>query len=55
LHFAMDAGDNNSSEQFISNPDETTANYIQVTAKPDGSFRVTNSRNGFYKDYPPHK
>jgi len=55
LHYAVDAGDNNSPEQFIANPDETTANYIQVTAKPDGSFRVTNSRNGYYKDYNPHK
>ena len=55
LHYAVDAGDNNSPEQFIANPDETTSNYIEVTAKKDGSFTVTNSRNGYNKEYPPHK
>jgi hypothetical protein len=25
---------------------------IQLTARPDGSFSVTNNRNGFHKDYP---
>jgi competence protein ComEC len=55
LHYAVDAGsDNNSPEQFIANPDETTANYIKVTAKQDGSFTVTNNRNGFHKEYGPH-
>jgi beta-lactamase superfamily II metal-dependent hydrolase len=55
LHYAVDAGDANSPEQFIANPDETTANYIEVVAKKDGSFTVTNSRNGFHKEYPPHQ
>jgi competence protein ComEC len=55
LHFATGAGENNSPEKFIANLDETTANYIQVTAKPDGSFRVTNSRNGYSQEYPAHK
>ena len=54
LHYAVDAGDANSPEQFIANPDETTANFIEVTAKKDGSFTVTNSRNGYKKDYPAH-
>ena len=54
LHFAVDAKDLNSTQQFIANPDETTSNYIKVTARPDGSFTVTNSRNGFHKDYGPH-
>ena len=54
LHYAVDAGDNNSPEQFIANPDETTSNYIEVTAKRDGSFTVTNSRNGYNKEYAPH-
>jgi beta-lactamase superfamily II metal-dependent hydrolase len=54
LHYAVDAGnENNSPEQFIANPDETTANYIKVTARPDGSFTVTNTRNGFHKEYGP--
>ena len=55
LHYAVDAGsENNSPEQFIANPDETTAYYIKVTARQDGSFAVTNSRNGYHKEYGPH-
>jgi competence protein ComEC len=54
LHYAMDGGENNSPEQFIANLDETTSNYIEVTAKKDGSFKVTNSRNGYNKEYSPH-
>jgi competence protein ComEC len=54
LHYAIDAKDLNSSEQLIANPDETTAYYIKVTARPDGSFTITNSRNGYHKDYGPH-
>jgi competence protein ComEC len=66
LHFAVDAGSYNSPEPLIANlggggtkesgvPNETTANYIKLAARPDGSFTVTNSRNGHSKDYGPHK
>jgi competence protein ComEC len=62
LHYAVDAGDHNMSEQFIANqgtggtaatgvPDEGTVYTIQLTARPDGGFSVTNNRNGFHKDY----
>jgi len=62
LHYGVDAADLNSPEQFIANtgtggtvltgvPDETTPNYIKVSAMADGSFTVTNSRNGFHKEY----
>jgi competence protein ComEC len=62
LHYAVDAGDRNMAEQFIANqgtggtaptgvPDEGTVYTIQLTAQPDGSFTVTNNRNGFHKDY----
>jgi competence protein ComEC len=54
LHYAVDAKDLNSPDQLIANPDETTAYYIKVTARPDGSFTITNSRNGYHKDYGPH-
>ena len=54
LHYAIDATYLNSPEQFIANPDETTANYVKVTARSDGSFTVTNSRNGYHKEYGPH-
>ena len=53
LHYATDAKDLNSPDPFIANPDETTAYYIKVTARPDGSFTVMNSRNGYHKDYGP--
>ncbi|PYU23712.1 MAG: MBL fold metallo-hydrolase [Acidobacteria bacterium] len=53
LHYALDAKELNSVEQFIANPDETTAHYIRVTARLDGSFTITNSRNGYHKDYGP--
>ncbi len=62
LHYAVDAGDHNMPEKFIANqgtggtsatgvPDEGPVNYIQLTARPDGSFTVKNSRNGFQKEY----
>jgi len=63
LHYAVDATDHNMDEKFIANqgtggtaatgvPDEGAVNYIQLTARPDGSFTVKNSRNNFQKDYP---
>jgi competence protein ComEC len=66
LHYAVDAGDHNSPEQFIANtgvggtimtgvPDETAPNVIKVLARADGSFTVTNTRNGYHKDYGPHR
>jgi competence protein ComEC len=66
LHYGVDAAELNSPEQFIANtgtggtvltgvPDEGTPNYIKVTAMPDGSFTVVNTRNGFHKEYAVHK
>jgi competence protein ComEC len=66
LHYAEGATDHNAPEQFIANtgvggtvqtgvPDEATPNYIKVAAMPDGSFTVTNSRNGYHKEYAAHK
>src|SRR5258708_9959678 len=52
LHYAVDAGkDHNVSDQFIANLDEKNhaGNYIKVTARPDGSFTIFNSRNNFEK------
>jgi competence protein ComEC len=53
LHYAMDAGkENNVSEPFIANTDENCQGaYIKITARPDGSFTVFNSRNGYSKNY----
>jgi competence protein ComEC len=65
LHYAVDAREHNSPEKFIANlavggtkdsgvPDEGTPNTIKMTAMPDGSFTLTNSRNGYHKEYGPH-
>jgi len=32
-------------------PAHSPAHYIKVSANPDGSFTVTNSRNGYTKAY----
>ena len=36
---------------FIANVDETTAHEITISAQRDGSFEVTNGRNGHRKTY----
>jgi competence protein ComEC len=53
LHETADQGgkDVNAPEQFIANLDDTTANYIKVSVRQDGSFVVTNPRSGFSKEY----
>jgi hypothetical protein len=66
LHYGVEAGKRNSPEQFLANlgtagtkdsgvPDESPVNYIKLSARPDGSFTLTNSRNGFSKEYAPRK
>jgi competence protein ComEC len=52
LHYAVDAGkDHNVAEPMIANPDESAAHYIKVSARRDGSFTVTNSRNNLVRSY----
>lgn len=54
LHYAVDAGpDHNMPEPFIANMDESTAHAIKISAQRDGSFVVTNGRNGHSKTYKP--
>ena len=50
----------NGPEAFIANlnPDGEVFDkvpYIKLAAKADGSFKATNSRNLFTKQYPPHE
>jgi competence protein ComEC len=45
----------NVADQLIANLDDTTAHFIRLSARQDGSFSVTNSRNGFTKEYKPRK
>jgi hypothetical protein len=53
LHYAVDAKELNSAADLIANLDESTAYYLKVIARADGSFTITNSRNGYHKDYGP--
>jgi beta-lactamase superfamily II metal-dependent hydrolase len=51
LHASADAGDSNFPAQYIANLDESTAYWIELIAKDDGSFRVLNGRTGEWKAY----
>jgi len=53
VHFAVAAGaENNTEEAKIANMEEKCAGYgLKVSAKKDGSFSVTNERNGNTKTY----
>jgi competence protein ComEC len=43
----------NAPEQFCANLGQNSkAEYIELSAEPDGAFNVTNSRNGYQKSYP---
>ena len=64
-HYAVPVGDANMHERFIANlqdfalagDDEAvhlgSSNWIHIAARRDGSFTVTNSRNGFSRRYGP--
>ena len=56
LHYSEDVNkETNPPEQFISNLESTAGHeghYIKLSARSDGSFTVTNERNGFTRDYP---
>jgi competence protein ComEC len=53
LHYAENGtAATNPPADFIANPQaDCEAKWIQMSAAPDGSFTVTNSRNGFSKTY----
>jgi competence protein ComEC len=54
LHFSEEGGAaHNTPAEFIANPDgPDAANYLELTAHPDGSFDVFNSRTNKTKHYP---
>ena len=54
LHYAADSDPrHNVAESNIANLDEKSDGHsFEVKAKPDGRFSVTNSRNGYSKNYP---
>lgn len=53
LHYSAAGGnENNTDEKLIANlKGEDTGNHIAVAAQSNGKFSVTNSRNGFTKNY----
>jgi len=53
VHRSVAGGERNAPEQFIANLDESTAHAIDITADRSGAFAVTNTRNGFSRQYPP--
>ena len=52
LHRSTAAGPRNVADERIANLDESTAHWIKLSAKKDGSFVVTNGRTGVTKEYP---
>jgi competence protein ComEC len=54
LHFSEEGGQNNTAEKYIANPSGPDAgNFIKLTAAPNGSFEITNSRTNDIQKYPP--
>jgi beta-lactamase superfamily II metal-dependent hydrolase len=52
LHRSPDAKEANAPEEFIANPGEACeGRWIKVSAHEDGSFTVSNGRNGYLKSY----
>jgi competence protein ComEC len=53
LHFSLEGGsDHNASSDFIANPDgPDEGHYLKLTASPDGSFDIFNSRTGKTQPY----
>lgn len=52
LHASGETGAENAPVEQIANLDETSAHWLKVMAKDDGSFTVTNARTGATKAYP---
>ena len=57
LHYSVAASQAaNSPPEYLANlEDDHKGSWIKLSARRDGSFTVTNSRNGFQKEYPAKK
>ncbi len=55
VHYSVEGGkDHNPPDSCIANPDgPDDAHWLKLSAQSDGTFTVTNSRNGFNKTYRP--
>ena len=51
LHRSQNTGAQNFADDRIANLDESTAHWIKVSARDDGSFTVTNGRTGAVRPY----
>jgi len=51
LHLSAEAGDSNFAAPYVANLDESTAHWIKLVARPDGSFRILNQRTGEWREY----
>ena len=51
LHRSTASGPQNVADDRIANLDESTAHWLKVSAREDGSFTVTNGRTGVTKGY----
>ena len=56
VHFSVAGGkESNPPEDFIANVDPNCqGKWLKLSARPDGSFTMTNGRNGFSKKYKAH-
>ncbi|HYB65478.1 MAG TPA: MBL fold metallo-hydrolase [Steroidobacteraceae bacterium] len=52
LHLSAEAGDSNFAAPYVANLDESTAHWIKLVAREDGSFRILNQRTGEWQEYP---
>ena len=52
LHVSPEGGENNSPPERTANIDPSTAYWLKVRARADGSFSVINGRTGLEKAYP---
>jgi len=56
LHYSKAGGPKNAPADFIANPTEPCeAKLVRVTARRDGTFIITNTRNNFSKTYEPQQ
>jgi competence protein ComEC len=51
LHRSAEAGDSNFAPPYVANLDESTAHWIKLVAREDGTFRILNQRTGEWKEY----
>lgn len=51
LHLSAEAGDANFAARYVANLNESTAHWIKLIARQDGSFRIQNQRTGEWQEY----